>query len=134
LVNPASLINPIMCDGPCHYHIVFYFMCAKFAVTSLLIGSAWNLRAWMGIFYTYPFAWTTKNFQLVCIKLVTCFLEMPVNSINALGSFASAKFGGPSWMSGRHLGISVRGRDCSDYRLDRMKRSGLLGLPTWPYE
>jgi hypothetical protein len=26
-----------------------------------------------------------------------------------------------TWMSGRHSGVSVRGRECSDYRLDRME-------------
>jgi hypothetical protein len=28
-------------------------------------------------------------------------------------------------MSGRHSGVSVRGRDCSDYRLDRMKGAAI---------
>jgi hypothetical protein len=55
----------------------------------------------------------THALCLEAFWLVTC---------QVAATFDSAKFGGPSWMSGRHSGVSVRGRDYSYYRLDRMKR------------
>jgi hypothetical protein len=42
-----------------------------------------------------------------------------------LASLDPAKFGGPSRVSGRLSGVSVHGRDCSDYRLDRMKGAAI---------
>jgi hypothetical protein len=50
--------------------------------------------------------------------------------IHRISAFDSAKFGGPSWISGGRSGVSVRTRDCSDYRLDRIEGAAIADPET----
>jgi hypothetical protein len=52
-------------------------------------------------------------------------LEWKKKRYGVYNNVARAKFGGPSWISGGRSGVSVRARDCSHYRLDRMKGAAI---------
>jgi hypothetical protein len=98
----------------------FLPMCSNFAYPAEARGAVWKNCVAVLLnsirFHTFWHSETALHLYLWCSNSWILHSKLP---------FDSAKFGGPAWMSGRHLGVSVRGRDCSDYRLDRMKDAAI---------